>query len=238
MYDCVSQGERWIRLLASTASRGADNVPEVAISRDVLLRRGLRLEVFTVGWNVVEAAVAIGAGYVAGSIALVGFGLDSVIESISGVALYHRLRGELLGGTDTNESRERRALYFVGISFFLIAAYVLYEAIHSLWQREVPEHTTVGIILAAVSLIVMPLLGWRKMRTATALESHALAADAKETFVCSYLSLALLLGLGLNAWLGWWWADPVAGLLMLPLIVYEGWEALEHARGTDDERPK
>ena len=182
------------------------------------------------GLDAIEALVAIGAGYLAGSVALIGFGLDSVIESISGAALYHRLRSELHGGADANDSRERRALYFVGTSLFLIAAYVSYEAVTALWRREAPEHTTVGIVLALVSLIVMPVLGWTKARTATALQSHALAADAKETFVCSYLSLALLFGLGLNAWLGWWWADPVAGLAMLPLIAYEGWEALEHAR--------
>jgi divalent metal cation (Fe/Co/Zn/Cd) transporter len=201
------------------------------IARESLLRRGLRLEVFTVGWNVIEAIVAIGAGYLAGSVALIGFGLDSVIESISGVALYHRLSGELRASDARgNAARERRALYFVGASFFLIAAYVLYEAVSTLWNREAPEHSPVGIALAAASLIVMPLLGSSKLRVAKALGSPALAADAMETFVCSYLSLALLLGLGLNAWLGWWWADPVAGLAMLPLIAHEGYEAVESAR--------
>jgi divalent metal cation (Fe/Co/Zn/Cd) transporter len=204
---------------------------ESTLDREGLLRTGLRLEVFTVGWNAIEAVVAIGAGVVAGSVALVGFGLDSVIESVSGVALYHRLRSELRdGGVIENENRERRALYFVGASFFLIAAYVFYEAVVALRRREAPEHTAVGIVLAIVSLIVMPLLGWSKARTATRLHSRALAADAKETFVCSYLSFALLLGLGMNAWLGWWWADPVAGLAMLPLIVHEGKEAIETAR--------
>jgi divalent metal cation (Fe/Co/Zn/Cd) transporter len=205
------------------------------VNRESLLRRGLRLETFTVGWNALEAIVAIGAGYLAGSVALVGFGLDSVIESISGVALYRRLKGELRDdGARSTDQRERRALYFVGVSFYLIAAYVLYEAVATLWRREAPQHTLVGILLAAVSLIVMPLLGWSKVRTAKALDSRALAADAKETFVCSYLSFALLLGLGLNAWLGWWWADPVAGLAMLPLILHEGLEAIQAARGEQD----
>ena len=203
--------------------------------RESLLRRGLRLEIFTVGWNVIEAMVAIGAGYVAGSVALIGFGLDSVIESISGVALYHRLRGELRESeARDNDARERRALYFVGASFFLIAAWVLYEAVSTLRNREAPEHSAVGIALAAASLIAMPLLGSSKLRVAKALGSRALAADAMETFVCSYLSFALLLGLGLNAWLGWWWADPAAGLAMLPLIVHEGYEAVEAARGGGD----
>jgi divalent metal cation (Fe/Co/Zn/Cd) transporter len=210
-----------------------------ARTRSALLRRGLALERLTVGWNVVEAVVAIVAGYMAGSVALVGFGLDSVIESISGVALYRRLSLELHEGAaeaaERAEARERRALFFVGISFFLIAGYVLYEAATTLWEGRAPEHTTVGIVLAAVSLAVMPLLGWGKLRTARSLASRALAADAKETFVCAYLSLALLLGLALNALLGWWWADPAAALAMLPLIVYEGREALEAARSESSD---
>ena len=146
-------------------------------------------------------------------------------------ALYQRLRSEIAAGhTEGNEARERRALWFVGISFFLIAAWVLYEAATGLIQGEQPEESGVGIVLAAVSLVVMPILAWNKLRTARQLGSRALAADAKETFVCAYLSLALLAGLGLNAWLGWWWADAVAGLAMLPLIVHEGWEAIEEAR--------
>jgi divalent metal cation (Fe/Co/Zn/Cd) transporter len=202
-----------------------------ALTRDALLRRGLNLERLTVGWNVLEAVVAIAAGYLAGSVALVGFGLDSVIESISGVALYRRLSLELReGGIGDTEAGERRALYFVGVSFFLIAAYVLYEAATTLWERRAPEHTTVGIVLASASLAAMPLLAWGKLRTARALGSRALEADSKETFVCAYLSLALLLGLALNAQLGWWWADPAAALAMLPLIVHEGWEAIETAR--------
>jgi divalent metal cation (Fe/Co/Zn/Cd) transporter len=207
-----------------------------AAQREGLLRRGLNLERLTVGWNAVEALVAIAAGYMAGSVALVGFGLDSVIESVSGVALYRRLSLELResGGAEHVEARERRALYFVGVSFFLIAAYVLYEAASTLWERRAPEHTTVGILLAAVSLLVMPLLGWAKLRTARALNSQALEADSKETFVCAYLSFTLLLGLGLNTLLGWWWADPVAALAMLPLIAHEGREAIEGARGEHD----
>ncbi len=207
-----------------------------ALARDSLLRRGLNLERLTVGWNVLEAVVAVAAGYLAGSVALVGFGLDSVIESVSGVALYRRLSLELREeGAERTEARERRALYFVGASFFLIAAYVLYEAATTLWERRAPEHTTAGIVLAAASLAVMPLLGWGKFRTARALGSRALEADSKETFVCAYLSLALLLGLALHALLGWWWADPAAALAMIPLIVREGWEAIEAARGEESE---
>lgn len=210
-----------------------------SLSRTVLLRRGLNLERLTVGWNALEAIIAIGAGYLAGSVALVGFGLDSVIESISGVALYRRLSLELHEGAavtaDRSEARERRALFFVGASFFLIAGYVIYEAATTLWQRRAPEHTAVGIVLAAVSLAVMPLLGWGKLRTARALGSRALEADSKETFVCAYLSLALLVGLVLNALAGWWWADPAAALAMVPLIIREGWEAMEGARAGKSE---
>ncbi|MGH7695169.1 MAG: cation transporter [Gemmatimonadaceae bacterium] len=200
--------------------------------RSRLLARGVTLEVLTVAWNAIEAVVAIAAGIVAGSVALVGFGLDSVIESISGIALYRRLAFELKGASaKESEAGERRALWFVGISFYLIAAYVLLDAATSLIQRSAPESSPLGIALAAVSLVVMPLLAWAKRRTGKALQSRALIADAAETFVCAYLSFALLLGLGLNAVLGWWWADPVAALLMLPLIVKEGYEAIESARG-------
>jgi len=199
-------------------------------ARQAGLRTGLRLEVFTVGWNVIEAVVAIGAGAIAGSVALVGFGLDSVIESISGLALYHRLRGELKGDESRNDEREKRALLFVGVSFFLIAAYVTYESLNTLLSREPPEHSVPGIVLAALSLIVMPVLGWRKLVTARALESRALEADAMETFVCAYLSFALLIGLLLNSMFDWWWADPVAALAMLPLIIHEGREAIEESR--------
>ncbi len=206
-------------------------------ARQAGLRTGLRLEVFTVGWNVIEAVVAIGAGAIAGSVALVGFGLDSVIESISGIALYHRLRGELNGDESRNDEREKRALLFVGVSFFLIAAYVTYESLATLLSREAPEHSVPGIVLAALSLIVMPVLGWRKLVTARALESRALEADAMETFVCAYLSFALLIGLLLNSMFDWWWADPVAALAMLPLIIHEGREAIEESRedGGNDE---
>ena len=199
-------------------------------ARQAGLRTGLRLEVFTVGWNVIEAVVAIGAGAIAGSVALVGFGLDSVIESISGIALYHRLRGELNGDESRNDEREKRALLFVGVSFFLIAAYVTYESLATLLSREAPEHSVPGIVLAALSLIVMPVLGWRKLVTARALQSRALEADAMETFVCAYLSFALLIGLLLNSMFDWWWADPVAALAMLPLIIHEGREAIEESR--------
>jgi cation diffusion facilitator family transporter len=195
------------------------------------LARGLRLEWVTIGWNCLEAVVAIGAGIVAGSIALVGFGLDSVIEVLAGAVVLWRLRAELQGADAEASARaERRALAWVGWSFFALAAYILFESGKKLLWHERPDESPVGLALAVLSLIVMPALALAKHRTARRLQSRALAADAKETAICAYLSLALVLGLGLNAWTGWWWADPVAALAMLPLVVHEGREALEAAR--------
>lgn len=193
-----------------------------------LRRRAIRLEWLTIAWNSAEAIIALMAGWLAGSIALVGFGLDSVIETTAGVALLWRLRqcGEL------ESLAELRALRIVGWTFFALAAYVSFESVRDLWQHRAPQASTVGIILAAVSLVVMPLLGAAKRRVAHAMGSRALAADAMETWLCAYLSFALLLGLGLNAWLGWWWADPAAALAMVPLMLHEGWEAV---RGEHDD---
>lgn len=206
--------------------------------RTLDLRRGVWLEYFTIGWNSLEAVVAIGAGLVAGSIALIGFGLDSVIEIGSGAILLWRLRAELIGAdSDASERAERRALFAVGVSFFLLGAYILYESARKLWLQERPDQSRVGLAVAILSLVVMPMLAFAKHRTARRLASRALAADATETAICSYLSLTLILGLGLNAWRGWWWADPVAALAMLPLILHEGREAIEEARQDEAHPP-
>ena len=206
-------------------------------TRPLLLNRALWHERLTIVWNVTEAVIAIGAGWLAGSIALVGFGLDSVIETISAAALYLRLRAEQNGATEEEaEAHERRALWIVGITFFLLGGYIAFEAVSTLWMSEPPKSSPVGIILASVSLVVMPVLAFAKHRTGKALDSRALVADAKETFVCSYLSLSLLAGLGLNALFGWWWADPIAALTMLPFVLHEGWEAIEEAREADPSR--
>ena len=182
------------------------------------VRRGRKLEYITIGWNSLEAVVAIGAGLFAGSIALVGFGVDSVIESFSGAVLLWRLFA--------GEHAEQLALKLVGASFLLLAAYVAFDAGKSLLFREPPEESYVGIGLAALSLIVMPVLARAKRRVAANLNSRALAADSRQTDICAYLSAILLVGLGLNALFGWWWADPVAGLIMIPIIAKEGVEAL------------
>jgi divalent metal cation (Fe/Co/Zn/Cd) transporter len=183
-------------------------------------RAGRRLEYFTLGWNITEAFVAVGAGLVAGSIALVGFGIDSLIESVSGGILLWRLQAH-----HADERREQLALRLVGGSFFLLAAYVAFEAAKSLLQHEPPHVSVVGIVLSVVSLIVMPLLARAKRRVATRLKSRALEADSRQTSLCAYLSAILLGGLVLNALFDWWWADPVAALIMVPIIAREGVEA-------------
>jgi divalent metal cation (Fe/Co/Zn/Cd) transporter len=196
-----------------------------------LHRRALRLEYFTVGWNVIEGVVAIGAGIIAGSVALIGFGVDSSIEVISALGLLWRLRKAGPDATVAEESAaERRALYVVAATFFLLAAYITYEAVNSLLGREEPDRSTVGVVLSVLSLVIMPALAWWKQRTGRQMGSRALVADAAETWVCSYLSLALLAGVGLYALFGWWWADPVGALAMLPVILWQGWETLGEAR--------
>ena len=196
-------------------------VPALPDPAELLRQRAIRLEYFTIGWNSLEAVVAITAGWLAGSIALVGFGLDSIIETASGAALLWRLRQR----GDFEAAAESRALRFVGLTFFLLAAYVTFESVRDLRGARQPAESLLGIALAAVSLVVMPLLGRAKRRLARRLGSRALAADGMETYLCSYLSFALLFGLGANAWLGWWWADPVAALLMVAFMLREGIEA-------------
>jgi len=192
------------------------------------LRIARRLEGLTLGWNLVEAAVSIGAGWLAGSTALVGFGVDAVIESASGATLLWRLQ-DGPGG----DARERTALRLVGWSFLALAAYVAIEAGRALVLRQPPEASTAGIVIAAASLVVMPWLARRKRLVAGRIGSGALAADSRQTSLCAYLSAILLGGLLLNALLGWWWADPVAALAMLPIIVREGMQALRGERCED-----
>lgn len=170
-----------------------------SITLNESVRRGRTLEYLTIGWNSLEAVVAIGAGLIAGSIALVGFGIDSVIESLSGTVLLWRLRDDERG-----EQRERLALKLVGISFLALAAYVGFDAVKALIMREPPEASYIGIALAALSLIVMPLLARAKRKVAANLNSRAMKADSRQTDLCAYLSAILLIGLALNALFGWW----------------------------------
>lgn len=190
-------------------------------ARAAIVRRGRWLEYLTISWNTLEAAVALGAGLAAGSVALVGFGVGSVIETSSGAVLLWRLRDGERG-----EARERLTQRLVGVSFLLLAAYVAFNAVKSLVRREPPGASYVGIAMAALSLIVMPLLARAKRRVAAELNSRAMKADSRQTDLCAYLSAILLAGLVLNALAGWWWADSVAGLVMVPIIAREGVEAL------------
>ena len=201
----------------------------ITVDREAALRRGRRLEYFTVAWNSLEALASIVAGVLAGSVALVGFGLDSVIETISGAALIWRLHHSN-DVAHRREAAERIALKVVGICFVLLSLYVLIDSAHALLTREAPEHSIFGIVIAIVSVIAMPLLARAKRKVATAISSNAMQADSRQTDLCAYLSAIVLAGLSLNAILGWWWADPVAGLLMVPIIAREGYEAL---RGKD-----
>jgi divalent metal cation (Fe/Co/Zn/Cd) transporter len=187
-------------------------------------RAGRRLQYLTIAWNSAECAVALGAGFLAGSIALVGFGFDSAIEVASSLAAVWRLARD--PDPERRERAERRTLRIIGACFLLLAAYVLYEAVEALWARHAPERSIVGIVLAALSLGAMPALAHFKRRIARRLESGALEAETRQTEICAWLSAILLVGLGLNAWLGWWWADPVAALGMVPLIAWVGWQAL------------
>lgn len=172
--------------------------------------------------------MAIGSGITAQSIALVGFGLDSVIELAAASLLFWRLNKEKKGlSKEAIEKIDHRVHQFVGVTFLLLALYVLFQAGWSLWKREIAEESLIGIILAIASLIVMPLIAWGKLKAAKKINSVALRAEAKETIACSYLSFVLLFGLGANAWAGWWWADPLAALLMVPWLIWEGIEGLK-----------
>jgi divalent metal cation (Fe/Co/Zn/Cd) transporter len=184
------------------------------------LRRGRRLEYFTLGWNMIEAVVAIGAGWLSGSVALVGFGVDSLIECASGSVMLWRF-----ASAAHDEGREQRALRLVGLSLFMLSAYVCFEAVKSFVEGEPPEATLVGIGLSIASLVIMPLLARAKRRVAADLDSQAMVADSHQTDLCAYLSAILLVGLALNALFGWWWADPAAACLMVPIIAREGFEA-------------
>jgi divalent metal cation (Fe/Co/Zn/Cd) transporter len=191
---------------------------QVNVRSPALLRRGLGLEYLTIAWNLIEAAAAIWFGVAAGSIALVGFGLDSTIEVFAASVVIWELRG-------VQQDRERLALRLIAISFFALTAYVGFQAVRDLLIRAEPQESIPGIVLASASLVFMPLLAIAKRRTGEAMADAALVADAAETWLCAMLSLILLVGLVLNATVGWWWADPIAALVIAFLAFREGVEA-------------
>jgi divalent metal cation (Fe/Co/Zn/Cd) transporter len=194
------------------------------VSRANAARRGLNLEIFTVTWNSLEGIIAIAAGAMAGSISLVGFGIDSFIEVTSGAALLWRMNAD--EDVARRERIEKLSLRTVGVCFIALAFYIAIDAAKTLWEKEAPQRSLVGIVLACASLVVMPILSRAKRKVASQLNSAAMRADAKQTEFCTYLSAILLAGLLLNSLLGWWWADPLAALIMAPIIANEGREAL------------
>jgi divalent metal cation (Fe/Co/Zn/Cd) transporter len=193
-------------------------------TRPALVRRGLRLNYLTIGYNTLEAIAALAAGLVAGSVALIGFGVDSGIEVTASLAAQWRLRSDL--DPEQRERVERITHRVIGGSFLALAAYVTVEGSTTLWEREAPDASTVGLVILLLSVLIMPVLASAKRRVARALQSRALEADATQTSLCAYLSVIALAGVGLNTALGWWWADPVAALAMVPIIAKEGLEGL------------
>src|SRR5271166_4865104 len=211
----------------SIAVDGAGNV----LDRNALVGRTQRLEYFTLAWNGFEAAVALASGLLAGSVALVGFGLDSVIETVSAGILLWRFRAD--ADVERREIAERTAHRLVGVCFLLLAVYVAVESMRALWIKALPERSLPGILIAVAAVIVMPVLARARRRIAVQLGSRALRADSRQADFCAYLSAILLAGLLLHALLDWWWADPVAALVMAPIIAREGVQGLR-GHGCDD----
>jgi divalent metal cation (Fe/Co/Zn/Cd) transporter len=197
---------------------------DIAATRTDLIQRGERLEYFTIFWNTLEGLLSVGAGIVAGSIALVGFGLDSFVEVISGSALLWRMKADK--DVEQRERAERISLRVVGFCFLALAAYVAIDSIHSLLNKSGSERSILGIAIGVASLFVMPLLARAKRNVGRAISSAAMIADSQQTQFCTYLSAILVAGLLLNAFLGWWWSDSLAALIMVPIIANEGIEAV------------
>jgi divalent metal cation (Fe/Co/Zn/Cd) transporter len=194
--------------------------PELIAARHSVVRRGILLSYATIGYNSLEAIGSLIAGLLSGSVALVGFGVDSVIEVIASVAVQWRLR--LDADLSRRSASEMLTLRIVGWCFVALAAYVTADGVKSLYLAEAPDRSWFGLTILVLSAVVMPILAWAKRRVALKMQSTALEAEAKQTSLCAYLSVIALVGVGLNALLGWWWADPVAALAMVPIIVREG----------------
>jgi divalent metal cation (Fe/Co/Zn/Cd) transporter len=193
---------------------------ELLVSRRLAVRQGILLSYATIGYNSLEAIASLIAGLLSGSVVLVGFGIDSVIEVIASLAAQWRLRIDV--DLSRRSESEVRTLRIIGWCFVSLAVYVTLDSIKSLYLAEEPDRSWFGLVVLGLSAIVMPVLAWAKRRVANEMQSSALKAEAKQTSLCAYLSVIALGGVGLNALLGWWWADPVAGLAMVPIIVREG----------------
>ena len=199
---------------------------ELASARHVAVRQGILLSYATIGYNSLEAIGSLIAGLLSGSVALVGFGVDSVIEVIASMAAQWRLRID--ADLSRRSDSDVRTLRIVGWCFVALAVYVTIDGVKSLYLADAPDRSWFGLIILALSVIVMPALAWAKRRVAIKLHSTALEAEAKQTSLCAYLSVIALVGVGLNALFGWWWADPVAALAMVPIIVREGAHGIRH----------
>ena len=208
--------------------------PSEKIEIAKLYKKGLRLEYFTVGYNIIEAVASIMFGIMANSIALIGFGLDSIVESLSGLVLIWRLRQHGKITKEAEERIEKRAARLVAVTFFILGAYVLFLSIKTLALADIPAPSLPGIIIAIASLAVMPILAWQKIKTGKQINSKALVADSKETLACAFLSVALLLGLGANYLFGFWQADPIVGLIITAFLFREGWEGW-HESGEEED---
>jgi len=193
---------------------------------DNLHSKALKLSYFTVGYNIIECIISIFAGFLAGSTALLGFGSDSLVESLSGTIMIWRFRKHGLLSKYEEDEIEKKATFYVGIIFFIFGAYILYESIRKLLVVDKPEPSFIGILIAIASIIVMPILFYSKYKTGKSLGSKSLVADSKQTLACLFMSVSLLIGLGLNYWIGFWQADPIVGLIIVAFLFKEGYEIM------------
>jgi len=195
-----------------------------------LHRKAFYLSVFTVAYNFFEGIISIFVGHLSGSVALLGFGFDSFVESVSGGIMIWRFRAHGNLTLEEEENIEAKSAKLVAYSFFILGAYILFESLKKLILREHPEPSLIGIIIAVVSIIVMPILFYLKYRIGKSIGSRSLVADSKQTLACMYLSFALLIGLGLNYLFGFWWSDPIVGLIIVAFLIREGYETLKEDR--------
>ena len=204
--------------------------------RQTNLTRGIRVEIASLVYNLIEVVVSVTVGLLTGSAALVSWGLDSTVEATSAGTLIWRLKAEKDGGDKrTVLHRKKVALYVVACAFWIVVAAILYEAVSAFISQEAPGFNWWGIAILFVSLVVNPLLAWGKYRYGKRLDSPALKYDAKDTMICEYQTVVVLAGIGLTQWMGWWWADPVAALLIVPYVAWEAFEATKDARSVDPE---
>jgi cation diffusion facilitator family transporter len=195
-----------------------------------LHKKALLLSYFTVGYNILEGIASISAGLFAGSIALVGFGLDSFVESLSGGVMIWRFRKHGRITEEEEEKVELKATRLIAYTFFILGSYVLYESVKKLCFHEIPDPSLLGIIIAIVSIIVMPVLFYMKYKTGKSVNSKSLVADSKQTLACTFMSVALLIGLGFNYLYGFWWADPVVGLIIVVFLIKEGYTTFKEGK--------